>query len=198
MKTACVIVFMLALSVPRPAWTAGKPPAYEKPEFLDADGDGKNDLFRDADGDGVNDISGKPYHHNFSFTDADGDGKNDLFQDADGDGINDLLTEKEQNAINRGPIAIDFDEDGINDVTGKRYGQEMKTGRFIDEDGDGIRDVPARGIQTRQMGHERDINMDRFSDEDGDGINDGRGFGRETRNENKNNQGKGRQNQRNK
>ncbi|MBN1895552.1 hypothetical protein JW906_13725 [bacterium] len=67
--------------------------------FVDANGDGYNDLAPDADGDGIPNGqdpdyeatgSQKKYGKNGSgknFVDEDGDGINDRMQDADGDGI---------------------------------------------------------------------------------------------------------------
>jgi len=179
----------LLLLAPRPSWSAGKTPRFEKLGYRDADNDGRNDLFRDANGDGINDINGKPYRHNFPFADADGDGKNDLFQDADGDGINDLYDRNRDKSMGNAPFAIDFDEDGVNDVTGKNYDIKMQKGRFIDEDGDGIRDTMTDRTKSMPPGQERVRKMDRFTDEDGDGINDGRGLGREMRDEGKQRQG---------
>jgi len=186
MKTTFMkyLIVALVLFIPGTLLAAGKSPVTQGTQYIDADKDGVNDMFRDADGDGVNDVNGKEYPHNFKFSDADGDGKNDLFRDSDGDGINDL-TEGEQKgeSANISNYVIDFNDDGVNDITGKSYSIENQ-GRpsFIDEDGDGINDnvsgrdiVPGKG-QNRQY--------DKFTDEDGDGINDGRGFGREMRNNN--------------
>jgi hypothetical protein len=156
-------------------WAADPPAKVEPAGYIDADGDGKNDVFRDANGDGLNDVTGKPYSHQFKFVDRDGDGVNDVFCDADGDGENDLAKEEK----NTGNKVIDFDGDGINDVTGKKYDIAKGKQRFIDEDGDGIRDETLTGVKRKGQALER--RMDGFIDSDGDGINDGRGFKRERR-----------------
>src|SRR4030042_1684546 len=66
--------------------------------FVDADGDGYNDLAPDADGDGIPNGQDPDYEASGSqsgkgkkgsgrnFLDEDGDGINDRMQDADGDG----------------------------------------------------------------------------------------------------------------
>jgi hypothetical protein len=163
------------------------PPAGAEAVFIDRDNDGVNDRFRDLDGDGVNDMTGTPYDHRFEFADKDGDHMNDLWRDADGDGVNDYCRKRE-------PIAgddidanvLDFDRDGVNDVTGFRYrrGEGYSGYRFgfvdersgsadgalLDEDGNGIDDRLER-MRMGEWGHDRDF----FIDEDGDGICDGRG-----------------------
>ena len=159
-------------------WAADPPAKVEPAGYIDADGDGKNDVFRDANGDGVNDVTGKAYSHQFKFVDRDGDGINDLFRDSDGDGVNDLAKDAKEGAA-AGNRVIDFDGDGINDVTGKKYEAARGKLRFIDEDGDGIRDEALTGVKGKGQALER--RMDGFIDSDGDGINDGRGFKRETR-----------------
>ena len=78
---------------------------------------------------------------------------------------------------------IDFDEDGINDVTGKRYRPRKSEQRFIDENGDGINDGITAGDTQKSSDRGHAVGMDRFVDEDGDGINDGRGFFRGEREE---------------
>jgi len=67
--------------------------------FVDANGDGYNDLAPDADGDGIPNGQDPDYeptgsHQRYgkkgpgkNFVDEDGDGINDRMQDADGDGI---------------------------------------------------------------------------------------------------------------
>ncbi len=150
--------------------------------FLDSDDDGVNDLFRDADGNGINDVTGKEYRHQFSYRDGDGDGNNDLFRDENGDGVNDLAPSNETLQY-----AIDFDNDGVNDVTGKSYKQKNVDRGFVDEDGDGINDG---GFGERTMQGHRRI-RDVFTDEDDDGINDGRGFGGERRRKGWHGRGKG-------
>ena len=170
------------MSVPHLSWPAGKSPGYEKPEYQDNDGDGVNDLFRDADGDGVNDVTGKPYRHNYSYTDANGDGINDSFLDANGDGVNDLALNGQNGNDATSYYAIDFDSDGINDITGKYYQRRVGQNGFLDEDADGIRDTNEGSQNPPDKGQDAVSNNDTFEDEDGDGINDGRGFGRGQRN----------------
>ena len=60
--------------------------------FVDANGDGINDLAPDHDGDGIPNGKDPDYQRTgngrgHGFVDADGDGINDYAQDADGDGI---------------------------------------------------------------------------------------------------------------
>ncbi len=74
---------------------------------------------------------------------------------------------------------IDFDGDGINDVTGIKYEDVKGKRRFLDEDADGILDETRTGVKAKGQVLER--RMDGFIDSDGDGINDGRGFKRERR-----------------
>ena len=155
--------------------------------YADRNQDGVNDLFRDADGDGVDDVSGKPYPHRFRFVDADGDGINDLFRDADGDGVNDVegkYADRDGDGICDN--VVDYDGNGVNDITGLKYTRESLHGsrfgrideerfphfRFVDEDGDGIRDAHSPEMRRRAPG------MDYFIDEDGDGICDDRMIGR--------------------
>jgi hypothetical protein len=88
--------------------------------FADANHDGINDLFRDADGDGIDDVTGKVYLHVFPYCDSDHDGKNDYWQDADGDGKNDLYLPGKRIGNYFLVLALDGDDDGLNDVTGKR------------------------------------------------------------------------------
>jgi hypothetical protein len=183
MKTVFVtfLIFSLFLFIPEASFAGSKSSVMEEPGYRDADNDKINDLFRDADGNGINDVTGKAYHHNFEFVDEDGDGNNDLFRDANGDGVNDLaIIDQERKNQNITCFVIDFDGDGINDITGKPHSfEQTEKVFFVDEDGDGINDnvpgrnnMPGKG-QTRQY--------DKFTDEDGDGINDGRGFRRELR-----------------
>jgi len=150
--------------------------------FLDSDDDGVNDLFRDTDGNGINDVTGKEYRHQFSYRDGDGDGNNDLFRDENGDGVNDLAPSNETL-----PYAIDFDNDGVNDVTGKSYKQKNVGRGFVDEDGDGINDGELGKRTMQQHRRIRDV----FTDEDDNGINDGRGFGGERRRKGWHGSGKG-------
>lgn len=150
--------------------------------FRDRNRDGKNDLFLDANGDGINDVTGKAYQHKFKFVDKNKDKINDLFTDADGDGVNDLrvkFVDIDSDGINDN--VVDVDRNHINDITGLRYTRKSLRGYkygfikeerlgmmrgFIDEDGDGIADFP-RGKMLRDM-------HDRFIDRDGDGIDDRR------------------------
>jgi len=191
MKTAYItyLIIALVLSVPGASYAGGKSPGMEEPRYLDTDRDGINDLFRDGDGDGINDATGKAYRHNFKFADEDGDGKNDLFRDSDGDGVNDLaILAQDKRSADITHFVIDFDRDGVNDVTGKHYSFE-EPGRvfFIDEDGDGINDNTSG--RNSMPGKGQNPQYDKFTDEDGDGINDGRGFGRELRNKDSDKQG---------
>ncbi len=174
------IVFLLCIITALPASTVrpedGSSEQVKPIRYRDADGDGKNDLFRDADGDGKNDVTGREYPHTFRFRDANGDGKNDLFLDADGDGINDLAAKKgkdrEQGRQGRLP---DRDNDGPAGDTGRKNTPGNAPKRFIDENADGLRDVPVSRTPVKARGEGRPV--DRFSDGDGDGINDGRGLG---------------------
>ena len=154
---------------------------------VDEDRDGLNDRFLDANGDGVNDLGLTPYPHHFPFIDADQDGRNDHFIDADGDGVNDLdgrFIDGDKNGFIDN--IIDFNGDRINDITGEHYGPHGLKGyryghileerrqpikRFIDQDGDGMHDRFKRW-HKRMQGMDR--RMDFFLDEDGDGINDAR------------------------
>ncbi len=153
--------------------------------FEDKTKDDINDRFQDANGDGVNDVTRKPYLHKFQFIDTNQDGINDLWIDRDGDGVNDLshkLSKGGQSDIDK--CILDFNKDGINDITGFKYKKEdfmghafgfidEKTGKiqgkFIDENGNGLDD---RMEMTRWRNRQR--NRDIFIDEDGDGICDGR------------------------
>ena len=175
MKKGCIIIItglVFVLCVNPFVWAGEKSPQLEELRYHDADNDGKNDLFRDANGDGINDVTGKPYQHHFKFVDSNNDGKNDVFQDDDGNGFNDLAENDKgmKEAITH--IVIDFDNDGINDVTGEKYLPEIGNRRFIDEDGDGINDTVTDKEKSSPQELARDLSMDRFVDEDGDGIND--------------------------
>jgi hypothetical protein len=150
--------------------------AVPKAGWLDADGDGRHDLFADANGDGINDLNGQPYAHRFGWTDANGDRLNDWYCDADGDGVNDLETEfRDRDGDGRDDNVLDLDADGRNDVTGLAYGRNDLHGdqfgflrdgvAWVDEDGDGFPDAPA---DPGRRGRE-----DRFVDRDGDGMADG-------------------------
>jgi hypothetical protein len=88
--------------------------------FADANHDGSNDLFRDANGDGIDDVTAKLYLHLFPYCDNDHDGKNDYWQDADGDGKNDLYLPGKRIGNYFLMLYLDADDDGLNDVTGKR------------------------------------------------------------------------------
>jgi len=186
MKKVIIILFLFVLFVPYLSLAQ----EWEKLSFTDKNNDGINDLFRDADGDGKNDLTGKQYRHRFKFEDSDNDGINDLFRDADGDGINDLLNDPNINKkIKNIHHFIDYNRDGINDVTGEKYGRKLSIRTFIDENGDGIDDretwMPVKSLMGKFVG-ENDAGksvmlesmdgpvMDRFIDENGDGINDGR------------------------
>ena len=153
MKTTFLLVLVLVFIGSSPSWAAGKSPRHEKLGYRDDDNDGKNDLFRDQDGDGINDVTGKPYRHRYLYNDSDGDGQNDNFRDADGNGINDLM---EQDAVRMGGMShfvIDFEENGINDVTGKQYQQHMGMRGFFDENGDGIRDTRKGEFDSQFRSH---------------------------------------------
>ncbi|MCE5270322.1 hypothetical protein LLH00_03465 [bacterium] len=174
----------------------GRPQPAEAPSggkvvgFTDRDRDGRNDLFRDANGDGVNDVDSKPYAHRFAFVDADKDGVNDKFVDADGDGVNDLNPDfVDEDGDGVCDNVIDFSGRFINDITGMRYSTKSLRGykfgfineerremlrNFIDEDADGIPDLPGRhGAMGAQNGMPHP-GRDRFIDRDGDGIDDRR------------------------
>ena len=88
--------------------------------FADANHDGVNDLFRDVDGDGIDDVTGNLYLHLFPYCDNDHDGKNDYWQDADGDGRNDLYRPGKRIGDYFLMLNLDGDDNGLNDVTGKR------------------------------------------------------------------------------
>jgi hypothetical protein len=160
--------------------------------FEDKNNDGINDKFLDADGDGKNDIDDKAYPHKFGFKDKNKDKINDLWMDRDGDGVNDLGHKfKGEKHLSIHNNVLDVDEDGRNDITGERYDTDKHLwkgerwgfwdetkgklqGRFIDEDGDGI-DDRIRNFDRFMLGHKgggrsRDV----FIDEDGDGICDQR------------------------
>ena len=186
MRTDVIITLLFVFFVP----SSSMAQEWEELRFSDENGDGINDLFKDADGDGKNDLTLKQYRHRFKFKDSDNDGKNDLFQDANGDGINDLLKSSEINEkIVITHFIIDFNNDGINDVTGEKFIRKLTIRTFIDENGDGIDDRetlgPIKSLVEKFVG-EDDAGkrimlesmdgpvMDRFIDENGDGINDGR------------------------
>ncbi len=60
-------------------------------------------------------------------------------------------------------------------------GKRKRAGKpFVDENGDGLNDVPSPGTKrsTRASEKTNGRSVDRFTDPDGDGINDGRGFER--------------------
>lgn len=150
--------------------------------YSDEDRDGRNDRFLDADGDGKNDVSGSPYPHQFPFQDEDGDHLNDLFRDLDGDGVNDLsgvFADADGDGVCDN--VIDANGDGKNDITGRRYSKSSLEGfrfgrveeergkvhkRFRDRDGDGMNDL-LRSLRASPKGED-----DLFIDEDGDGISD--------------------------
>ncbi len=159
--------------------------------FIDKDRDGRNDIFRDANGDGINDVDGKPYPHRFSFADNNKDGINDRFVDEDGDGVNDLNPEfVDEDGDGVCDNVIDFSGKLINGITGMRYNTKSLRGykfgfineerremmrNFIDENADGIPDMPGRGgIMMGQQGEMQPPGRDRFIDRDGDGIDDRR------------------------
>ena len=181
-KHFCLFFLLFLFSIHDPLWAGDASSREGELRYLDADGDGKNDLFRDANGDGINDIDGKPYRHKFNFIDTDGDGINDVFQDTDGDGINNVKGGHYGKTRGENFSVIDFNEDGINDVTGKQYMKGINGRLFIDEDGDGLRDMmmydDVKGKDYPVKGKENAIDMDKFKDLDNDGINDGRGFGK--------------------
>lgn len=88
--------------------------------YADADRNGVNDLFRDADGNGMDDVTGRVYLHLYPYCDKDQDGRNDYYQDADGDGKNDLYRPGKRIGDYFLMLTLDADDDGHNDVTGKR------------------------------------------------------------------------------
>ncbi len=160
--------------------------------FEDKDQDGINDCFVDANGDGRNDVDNKAYKHTFKFADKNDDKINDLWVDRDGDGVNDIsfeFTMQEKQMIRRN--VLDANEDGFNDVTGEKYDAKNHNwmgrkwgfwneddgelqGSFIDADADGIDD--RLNNDRRNMGHgpNKMKRQDTFIDEDGDGICDWR------------------------
>ncbi len=177
----------------RPA-QAEVPPGGKVVGFVDRDHDGRNDLFRDANGDGVNDVDSKSYLHRFAFVDVDKDGVNDKFVDADGDGVNDLNPDfVDEDGDGVCDNVIDYSGRFINDITGMRYNTKSLRGykfgfineerremlrNFIDEDADGIPDMPGRFGAGATMGPPPGgmppPGRDRFIDRDGDGIDDRR------------------------
>jgi len=176
----------------RPA-QAEVPPGGKVVGFVDRDHDGRNDMFRDANGDGVNDVDSKPYPHRFAFVDVDKDGVNDKFVDADGDGVNDLNPDfVDEDGDGVCDNVIDYSGRFINDITGMRYSTKSLRGykfgfineerremlrNFIDEDADGIPDMPGRFGAGATMGPPGGMpppGRDRFIDRDGDGIDDRR------------------------
>ena len=128
----------------RPGRGRGRGPA----EFVDADGDGVNDLAPDADGDGIANHLDDDYERPGAgrgrrggrggarqFVDEDGDGVNDLAPDADGDGIaNHLDEDYERGATGNGKGR------GRGEARGRR-GAANGPGAFVDADGDGINDL---------------------------------------------------------
>jgi len=155
--------------------------------FVDADHDGRNDRFLDADGNGINDVDRQPYSHRFSFVDENNDGINDRFRDQDGDGVNDW-NGRYLDADNNGFIdnVIDADGDHHNYITGEKYDRRGLRGwrygfffeerghrlkRFVDRNGDGMHDALERLHKRFELSERK---MDFFLDEDGDGIDDGR------------------------
>ena len=86
---------------------------------------------------------------------------------------------------------IDYNKDGINDVTGEKFERKLSIRTFIDENGDGIDDretwTPVKSLMEKFVGKDDAGKrvmlesmdgpvMDRFIDENSDGINDGRTF----------------------
>jgi len=168
-----VLIFLFSALVLNAA--SSREDAYIYVGFLDADKNGINDLFCDADGDGVNDINGQIYRQDIKFSDKNKDGINDFFVDSDGDGVNDVYLLSKEIAV------LDFDNNGVNDITGKKYGKGFYSGyllgkcfeekgltvdKFIDENNDMMDDNVRTMIESREG--------DKFIDENGDGICDGR------------------------
>jgi len=174
--------------------------------FVDADGDGVNDLFFDADGDGIVDMGplygGFPFFMDQGFEDVNSDGINDHFMDANGDGFNDFngmgyghgfgWMDGDSDGVN--DLFVDADGDGICDITGAPFSHPFgyidtdgdgMNDLFIDADGDGMNDIS--GMSYRIMPGFVDLDADGvndfFADSDGNGINDltgmpfGHGFG---------------------
>lgn len=169
-----IAVFLAGLVIASPSLAQEKT-GNEALKYIDADKDGRNDVFRDANGDGVNDITGLKYKHNFLFIDKNGDGINDIFRDANGDDVNDLDNKKTDAEKGQYKKFLDEDRDGVNDITGKK---KDDTAVFKDEDGDGIDDaVQIKAMKQSMRQHGKDV----FIDTDGDGINDGRDFSLERR-----------------
>lgn len=170
----CIAVFVAGFVIASPSLPQEKT-VHEAYTYIDADKDNHNDVFLDADGDGVNDVDGLRYRHNFQFVDKNGDGINDVFRDANGDGVNDL--DRKKTGAKKGEYRefLDADGDGVNDITGKT---QKDTAVFRDEDGDGIDDAVQMTSMNQAM---RQRGKDVFVDSDGDGINDGRDFSRERR-----------------
>ncbi len=104
-------------------------------EFIDADGDGINDLAPDTDGDGIANHLDDDYmrpgpggmgHGPRIFVDEDGDGINDLGADADGDGI-----------MNHGGFTS-----GARTAMGHgRQSSSGSPGTYVDSNGDGVNDL---------------------------------------------------------
>jgi len=182
-----------------------------RPGWLDRNRDGINDRFVDADGDGRNDLNNVAYTMPFPYEDKNGDGVNDLWKDADGDGVNDYLgavlksrsrwtdldgdgiMDRVQGSLRGRALmrhVLDMNGDMKNDITGLayngkdiqgyRYGNvDEETGRvdlkFTDDNGDGMND---RFLTPERRNALAPGRMDRFFDADGDGIADDRGFQR--------------------
>ena len=162
--------------------------------FVDANGDGINDLCVDADGNGICEpgslYAGYPYFTEHGFVDANHDRINDRFRDADCDGINDV----DGRHFGPGFGFVDEDGDGIDDRNGMPFRHPFGfvdnngdgiNDRFRDANGDGVNDhtgVPYVGIPGWVDLNDDGIN-DFFCDAHGDGINDvtglpyGHGFG---------------------
>lgn len=178
MKNIIIVLCIATASITLAQDTAsGLPaPALATAGWVDRDADGRHDLFVDADGDGVNDVNGQAYRHRFVWVDGDGDKLNDRYRDADGDGVNDLeVAFRDTDGDGRDENVLDVDGDSRNDITGVTYGRDDLHGdhfgfvfdgaAWVDEDGDGFADEPGQ--------HRRRARGDRFIDSDGDGMADG-------------------------
>ncbi|MDA0334335.1 MAG: hypothetical protein O2782_04140 [bacterium] len=138
-------------------------------EFIDADGDGINDLAPDTDGDGianhldddyVRPSSGGMGHGARGFVDEDGDGINDLGPDTDGDGIMNHggLTSGARAAMGHGRRSVsggpgtymDSDGDGVNDLAADHDGDGVANHLDADYERPSISRAGGRGMRGRR------------------------------------------------
>jgi hypothetical protein len=100
----------------------------------DANGNGRLDAGEDWDGDGKLDV----VEQKLTFkADADGDGAKELWQDTDGDGLLEAWSRDPQTAAAVAPVDADGDGRG---ETWPDQDRDSKPDKFVDADGDRIRD----------------------------------------------------------